>query len=65
MGSVDGQQHVAILLNGTGAPQYRFILAMTAPGALAAPRPRAGGHRAFTASVVVGFTLSRAAPAAA
>ena len=28
MGSVDGQQHVAILLNGTGAPQYRFILRM-------------------------------------
>ena len=26
LGSVDGQQHVAILLNGSGAPQYRWIL---------------------------------------
>ena len=39
MGSVDGQQHVAILLNGTGAPQYRFITGMPRPGTFTLDRP--------------------------
>ena len=39
MGSVDGQQHVAILLNGSGAPQYRFVLRMAASGVFELDRP--------------------------
>ena len=38
-GSADGLQHVMILLNGTGAPQYRFIIRMKSPGVFDLDRP--------------------------
>jgi len=53
MGSVDGLQHVAILLNGTGAPQYRFVLGMAAPGKFKLDRPFAPGTAVAGALVSV------------
>ena len=56
--SVDGMQHVLILLNGTGAPQYRFILSMASPGVFEIDSPFA--QHTAVAGTYVGVNVVKA-----